>query len=662
MNSNCAAKNCTITNRNTTMDTKTLRQKILDLAIRGKLVPQDPNDEPASVLLERIKAEKERLIKEGKIKRSKKSAKTSDTPHYENVPFEVPESWVWCRLDDIVCELKYGTSEKSSSVGKIAVLRMGNITNVGTIDYSNLVYSSNDEDIEQYSLEKNDLLFNRTNSSEWVGKTAIYKEEQPAIYAGYLIRIKPLLISPDYLNTVMNSGYYRDWCYDVKTDAVNQSNINAQKLSQLMIPIPPLKEQGRIVAEMDKWISLIDIVKNGKGDLLTVIKQAKSKILDLAIHGKLVPQDPNDEPPIELLKRINPDFTPCDNGHYSSMIANGYYDYTNTNPRNGYVSGTNHQNPSLIINGGTFAGGLNTIKNDDGARLVINDGTFTNMSQATVQNHHVAEIKGGIFNTTGSAQYVVDNEGHNGAANDLGQMTISGGTLNGKIYVVGAGASLAVTGGTFSDPSALLYLSGNANVKIRLNGDATCNGFKTQSGQSVELDLNNHVLTLAKPTVGSAGTETNSCQLLKGSTVTMKNGTLASDNDKIMIQNYCNLTLDAMTVRGLNALYVLSNNCGNILINNTTINAGTGAYAFDVCGFSTYTDGVKVTVKGTSIINGNVELSKSTGNTEPMELNIEGGTFNGNLVVDSSITDASSIINVTGTPSFTGTGWDSYKK
>ena len=301
------------------MDTKKLRQKILDLAIRGKLVPQDSNDEPASVLLERIKAEKERLIKEGKIKRSKKSAKTSDTPHYENVPFKVPEGWEWCRLEDIVCELKYGTSEKSSSVGKIAVLRMGNITNVGTIDYSNLVYSSNDEDIKQYSLEKDDLLFNRTNSCEWVGKTAIYKEEQPAIYAGYLIRIRPLLIFPDYLNTVMNSGYYRDWCYDVKTDAVNQSNINAQKLSQLMIPIPPLREQGRIVAEIDKWISLIDIVKNGKGDLQTVIKQAKNKILDLAIHGKLVPQDPNDEPAIELLKRINPDFTPCDNGHYTQL-------------------------------------------------------------------------------------------------------------------------------------------------------------------------------------------------------------------------------------------------------------------------------------------------------------------------------------------------------
>ena len=303
------------------MDTKALRQKILGLAIHGKLVPQDPNDEPASVLLERIKAEKERLIKEGKIKRSKKSAKSSDTPHY---PYLLPNGWEWCNLEDIVCELKYGTSEKSLSVGKIAVLRMGNITNVGTIDYSNLVYSSNNEDIKLYSLEKDDLLFNRTNSSEWVGKTAIYKKEQPAIYAGYLIRIRPILIFSDYLNTVMNSSYYRNWCYNVKTDAVNQSNINAQKLSQLMIPIPPLKEQERIVVEVAKWISLIDTIKNSKEDLQTTIKQAKSKILNLAIHGKLVPQDPNDEPAIELLKRINPDFTPCDNGHYTFDVPSGW--------------------------------------------------------------------------------------------------------------------------------------------------------------------------------------------------------------------------------------------------------------------------------------------------------------------------------------------------
>ena len=197
---------------------------------------------------------------------------------------------------------------------------MGNITDIGTIDYSNLVYSSNDEDIKQYSLKKGDLLFNRTNSSEWVGKTAIYKGEKPAIYAGYLIRVRPILISSDYLNIVMNSSYYRNWCYNVKTDAVNQSNINAQKLSKLMVPIPPLKEQERIVVEMAKWTSLITSIKNDKEDLQAAIKQTKSKILDLAIHGKLVPQDPNDEPASELLKRINPkaEIT-CDNGHSKKL-------------------------------------------------------------------------------------------------------------------------------------------------------------------------------------------------------------------------------------------------------------------------------------------------------------------------------------------------------
>ena len=303
----------------------------------------------------------------------------SDTPHY---PYLLPNGWEWCNLEDIVCELKYGTSEKSLSVGKIAVLRMGNITNVGTIDYSNLVYSSNDEDIKQYSLKKGDLLFNRTNSSEWVGKTAIYKKEQPAIYAGYLIRIRPILIFSDYLNTVMNSSYYRNWCYNVKTDAVNQSNINAQKLSQLMIPIPPLKEQERIVVEVAKWISLIDTIKNSKEDLQTTIKQAKSKILNLAIHGKLVPQDPNDEPAIELLKRINPDFTPCDNGHYTQLpegwaickmkqitsITNGK-SQKNVETLNGiypiYGSGgvIGRANQYLCIAGSTIIGRKGTINN-----------------------------------------------------------------------------------------------------------------------------------------------------------------------------------------------------------------------------------------------------------------------------------------------------------
>ena len=101
------------------MDTKKLRQKILDLAIRGKLVPQDPNDEPASVLLERIKAEKERLIKEGKIKRSKKTTKTSDTPHYENVPFEIPENWVWTDIENICSKIGSGSTPRGSNYSSL---------------------------------------------------------------------------------------------------------------------------------------------------------------------------------------------------------------------------------------------------------------------------------------------------------------------------------------------------------------------------------------------------------------------------------------------------------------------------------------------------------------------------------------------------------------
>ena len=127
------------------MDTKKLRQKILDLAIHGKLVPQDPNDEPASVLLERIKAEKERLIKEGKIKRSKKSAKTSDTPHYENVPFEVPENWAWTTVSDISKSILYGVSESAKTKGKYKLLRITDIQN-NRVDWDSVPFTDFDED------------------------------------------------------------------------------------------------------------------------------------------------------------------------------------------------------------------------------------------------------------------------------------------------------------------------------------------------------------------------------------------------------------------------------------------------------------------------------------------------------------------------------------
>ena len=309
------------------MDTQKLRQRILDLAIRGKLVPQDPNDEPASVLLDRIRAEKERLIAEGKIKRPK-AKKSTDKSHYQQFtqPFDIPESWQWVSLGDIIDEPKYGTSSKSLSVGKMPVLRMGNITKDGKIDYSNLVYSDNESEIIEYQLRKGDILFNRTNSSDWVGKSALYDGELEAIYAGYLVRVRPIMILSEYLILVMTSSYYRNWCHFVKTDAVNQSNINAQKLMSFMLPLPPLKEQKRICDSFFKISMSVKDISDSCNILFDMICLAKSKILDLAMHGKLVPQDPADEPAADLLFRINPKAKIItDNPHYPQLPNNWVY-------------------------------------------------------------------------------------------------------------------------------------------------------------------------------------------------------------------------------------------------------------------------------------------------------------------------------------------------
>ena len=300
------------------MDTKKLRQKILDLAIRGKLVPQDSNDEPASVLLERIKAEKERLIKEGKIKRSKKSAKTSDTPHYENVPFEVPESWVWTTVNDIAKSILYGVSESAKSEGKYKLLRITDIQN-NQVDWGTVPFTDFDENkVSSYILHDGDIVFARTGAT--VGKSYLIKGlSQMAIYASYLIRVQTFdLILPEYVKLFFESGYYWEQI-KLSSVGIGQPNVNGTILGNLNIPIPPITEQYRIVAEIERWLSWIDIIENDKDDLENIIKQAKSKILDLAIHGKLAPQDPNDEPAIELLKRINPNFTPCDNGHYTQL-------------------------------------------------------------------------------------------------------------------------------------------------------------------------------------------------------------------------------------------------------------------------------------------------------------------------------------------------------
>ena len=307
------------------MDTKKLRQKILDLAIRGKLVPQDPNDEPASVLLERIKAEKERLIKEGKIKRSKKTNNASDTPHYENVPFEVPDNWAWTTLGEICLFLSRGKSPKYSDSDKTypvfaqkCNLKEGGISleQARFLDPSTICKWS-----EEYKLKTGDVLVNSTGTGT-VGRTRLFHERYLKHYPfvvpdSHVSVIRTASeIKSEFVFAYISSKLIQEYLEDNLAGSTNQKELYIGVLSDLSFPLPPLAEQQRIVTEIEKWFSLIDQIEQGKDDLHSIVKQTKSKILDLAIHGELVPQDPNDEPAIELLKRINPSFTPCDNGHY----------------------------------------------------------------------------------------------------------------------------------------------------------------------------------------------------------------------------------------------------------------------------------------------------------------------------------------------------------
>ena len=310
------------------MDTKKLRQKILDLAIHGKLVPQDPNDEPASVLLERIKAEKEDLIKEGKIKPSKKSAKTSDTPHYENVPFEVPSGWVWCKLEEI-CHIagRIGfrgyTKEDLVNKGNGAItLSPSNIID-GEMNYSKCTYISwkKYEESPEIQICNGDILLVKTGSS--FGKCAFVRNlPQEATINPQFVVIKYIGCNKEYLTFVLQSQYARN-NYDSFVLGTAIPTFTQAALGDMLIPLPPIHEQNNIVKEVKYREVLINIINCNQEDLASSIVQTKSKILDLAIHGKLVPQDPNDEPAIELLKRINPDFTPCDNGH-SRKLPQGW--------------------------------------------------------------------------------------------------------------------------------------------------------------------------------------------------------------------------------------------------------------------------------------------------------------------------------------------------
>ncbi len=287
------------------MDTKKLRQKILDLAIHGKLVPQDPNDEPASVLLERIRAEKERLVKEGKIKKSK-AAKTSDTPHYE----QVPSGWDVTNIGELLINRDGERKPVSSAIRSKQENKIydyygaaGVIDKVDDYIFNERLLLIGEDGANLLSRSKDNAFF--AEGKYWVNNHAHVLDATD----------KSLL---DYVAIVINAIKLDDYVTGSAQPKLSQDNLN-----KIPIFLPPLEEQKRILAEIGRWFALIDNIEQEKVNLQATIKQAKSKILDLAIHGKLVPQHPNDEPASELLKRINPaaEIT-CDNGQYGKIPKN----------------------------------------------------------------------------------------------------------------------------------------------------------------------------------------------------------------------------------------------------------------------------------------------------------------------------------------------------
>ena len=299
------------------MDTKKLRQKILDLAIHGKLVPQDPNDEPASVLLERIRAEKEQLIKEGKIKAPKKSKSAGDTSHYpKEVPFEVPKGWVWCSFP-AVAELISGQDfppEKYNSRAKGIPYIIG----ASNIEDGHLCISRWTEYPSVLS-QKGDVLV--VCKGAGVGKVAVNDIGTVHIARQIqAVRIQDEIVSSDFMRILI------DWCVP---SIVTQANglipgLKRELLLNVLLPIPPRNEQDLIVSTLCGAFDIIKGMEVEHFKLEDDIRKSRERVLELAISGKLVPQDPSEEPAIELLRRINPGFIPSHNLHYEGELPNGW--------------------------------------------------------------------------------------------------------------------------------------------------------------------------------------------------------------------------------------------------------------------------------------------------------------------------------------------------
>ena len=326
---------------------KKLRELILELAVRGKLVPQDPNDEPASELLKRIAAEKAELVKQGKIKKQKPLPEISE----EEKPFELPQGWEWVRLGDftnIIRGITFPGNEKSQfqAPGKIACLRTANVQE--QIDWDDLIYISDSfvKRDDQY-LQEHDIVMSMANSRELVGKVALASlpDNSKFTFGGFLSVLRPLVVNEIYLMALLRCETYKSQLIESASQTTNIANISLAKLNPLPVCIPPAKEQIHIVKKMNELMSLCDqleqqsltsldahqqLVETLLGTLTdsqnaeelaenwarisehfdtlftteASVDALKQTILQLAVMGKLVPQDPNDEPASELLKRI----------------------------------------------------------------------------------------------------------------------------------------------------------------------------------------------------------------------------------------------------------------------------------------------------------------------------------------------------------------------
>jgi type I restriction enzyme S subunit len=283
---------------------KRYRQSILKHAFEGKLTAEwrqahKGELEPASVLLDRIKGERRKNAKD-----RYKELPPLDT---SNLP-KLPEGWVWTRVGNTSEMVQYGTSEKANGDSSgIPVIRMGNIQD-GKLVLDELKYFPEGwPQLDDFILQDGDVLFNRTNSAELVGKTAVYKSFHPrAVFASYLIRVRvnANCYSPDMLSFFINSLHGRRYIASVVSQQVGQANVNGTKLSLMPIPVPPLAEQHQLVSEIKRRFSVADEIEKTVDHSLKQAERLRQSILKRAFEGKLVPQDPNDEPAEKLLERI----------------------------------------------------------------------------------------------------------------------------------------------------------------------------------------------------------------------------------------------------------------------------------------------------------------------------------------------------------------------